>query len=121
MESGQTREVWRSEAPYYERIVTILDEDAEKLLTMRESLEDQPNYFVRDLRTQSLDQITDFEHPTPELRDVTKEFIQYERSDGVQLSATLYLPAGYDVEKDGKLPVLVRSEERRVGRQCGGP
>ncbi|HLR90159.1 MAG TPA: prolyl oligopeptidase family serine peptidase [Balneolaceae bacterium] len=107
MESGQTREVWRSEAPYYERIVTILDEDAEKLLTMRESLEDQPNYFVRDLRTQSLDQITDFEHPTPELRDVTKEFIQYERSDGVQLSATLYLPAGYDVEKDGKLPVLV--------------
>ena len=107
MESGQTREVWRSEAPYYERIVTILDEDADKLLTMRESLEDQPNYFVRDLRTQSLDQITDFEHPTPELRDVTKEFIQYERSDGVQLSATLYLPAGYDVEKDGKLPVLV--------------
>src|SRR5690625_7647461 len=112
---------------------------------MRESLEDQPNYFVRDLRTQSLDQITDFEHPTPELRDVTKEFIQYERSDGVQLSATLYLPAGYDVEKDGKLPVLVwayprefrsadaagqiadspyrfaslshRSEERRVGKR----
>ena len=39
--------------------------------------------------------------------DVTKEFITYERSDGVNLTATVYLPSGYNKERDGRLPVLV--------------
>jgi len=38
---------------------------------------------------------------------VRKEAIQYERADGVPLSATLYLPADYDVDRDGPLPTFV--------------
>ncbi len=35
-----------------------------------------------------------------------KELVRYQRSDGVQLSATLYLPLGYDAKSDGALPML---------------
>ncbi|MEX0608018.1 MAG: prolyl oligopeptidase family serine peptidase [Balneolaceae bacterium] len=96
---------WRSEAPYYEFIVTILGDD--EVITRRESVNEPPNYFHRNLSNGNLKQLTSFEHPTPDLKDVTKELITYKRSDGVQLSATLYLPAGYDKERDGKLPTLV--------------
>ena len=107
LETGETTELWRSESPYYERVVTLMDEDGSKVITRRESVDVQPNFFIRDIVSGDLNQITFFEHPTPQLKDVHKEFIQYEREDGVQLSATLYLPPGYDKENDGKLPVLV--------------
>jgi dipeptidyl aminopeptidase/acylaminoacyl peptidase len=38
---------------------------------------------------------------------VYKEVIRYKRADGVELSGTLYLPAGYDREKKEKLPLLI--------------
>ncbi len=107
LETGETEELWRSESPWYERIVTLLEEDGSIVITRRESADVQPNFFVRDIESGELEQITYFDHPTPQLQDVHKEFIQYEREDGVQLSATLYLPPGYDQERDGKLPVLV--------------
>ncbi|KAL1059867.1 hypothetical protein V6Z11_1Z000300 [Gossypium hirsutum] len=53
--------------------------------------------------------ITDFPHPYPQLASLQKEMIRYERKDGVQLTATLYLPPGYDPSKDGPLPCLVWS------------
>lgn len=107
LESQEMTELWRSESPYYERVISLLEEDGSKVITRRESVNEQPNYFVRDTRSGNLDQITFFEHPTPQLKDVHKEFIQYEREDGVQLSATMYLPPNYDKEVDGELPVLV--------------
>ncbi|MEC9372915.1 MAG: prolyl oligopeptidase family serine peptidase, partial [Planctomycetota bacterium] len=46
-----------------------------------------------------------FEHPAPELLGVKKQLVTYEREDGVNLSATLYLPPGY---KEGqRLPLMV--------------
>ncbi|MCC5913517.1 MAG: S9 family peptidase [Balneolaceae bacterium] len=107
MMTGEREEIWRSESPYYERIVTLLDEEGTKAITSRESVNVQPNMFIRDFASGELEQITHFDHPTPELRDVYKEFIQYEREDGVQLSATIYLPPGYDMDSGEKLPVLV--------------
>jgi dipeptidyl aminopeptidase/acylaminoacyl peptidase len=105
--SGATTELWRSAPPWYENVVTLLDADGRQLLTMREAVDIQPNYFIRDLAADTLRQLTHFEHPTPQLRDVRKELIRYPRADGVQLSATLYLPPGHDPAVDGPLPVLV--------------
>ncbi len=105
--SGETTDLFRSEAPYYERPVAFLDDDAEVLLTQRETVTDPPNYVARDLSTGEARAITAFPHPYPELADVQKETIEYERADGVPLSATLYLPAGYDAERDGPLPTFV--------------
>lgn len=104
--TGQTERLWHSEAPYYERVVEVLDEAGEELLTLREARDEQPNFFVRDLRAESLAQVSRFPHPHPQMTGISKELIQYRRDDGVDLSGTLYLPPGY-TEGDGPLPVLM--------------
>jgi len=107
MRTGETEEVFRSEAPYYEIPVDFLNVDDGLLLTRRETNEDPPNYYVRDLRSGAVEAVTDFPHPYPQFAEIQKEAIQYERDDGVTLTATLYLPAGYDAERDGPLPTFV--------------
>ena len=107
LETGEVEELFRSEAPYYEFPITLIDEDATKLLTRRETNADPPNYYVRDLESGSVAAVTEFPHPYPQLADIQKEAIQYEREDGVPLSATIYLPAGYDAQRDGPLPAFV--------------
>ena len=105
--SGQTEEVFRSEAPYYEIPIDLLDGDEGRLLTRRESRDEPPNYFVRDLDDGTIEAVTDFPHPYPQLAGIQKEAIQYQRADGVTLTATLYLPPGYDAARDGPLPTFV--------------
>ena len=105
--SGEATELFRSEGPYYEVPVAFLDPEAEVLLTRRETVTDPPNYTARDLASGATRMLTAFPHPYPELADVQKRTVEYERADGVPLSATLYLPPGYDAEADGPLPTLV--------------
>lgn len=107
LKNGSTEILFRSEAPYYERPVDIIDKKANTIITLRESETDPPNYFVRDLKKGSLTAITSFEHPQPEMMAVNKEIIKYQRADGVDLTAVLYTPAGYDKATDGPLPVLM--------------
>ncbi len=98
--------LWQSEAPYYERIMLTLDKEGNKVLTLRESQTEQPNFFIRDIRNNNLSQFTQFPHPSPAFVGVKKELIKYKRKDGVELTGTLYLPSGYDKSK-GPLPVLM--------------
>jgi dipeptidyl aminopeptidase/acylaminoacyl peptidase len=107
METGETEEVFRSEAPYYEIPIDFLDVDRGLLLTRRETNDDPPNYYLRDLSSGTVEALTDFPHPYPQFADIQKEAIQYERDDGVTMTATLYLPAGYDAQRDGPLPGFV--------------
>ena len=67
------------------------------------------HYFVRTLGdAQAAPRaLTRFPHPTPQLKDISKQQIRYQRKDGVDLTATLYLPAGYDAKRDGPLPMLM--------------
>jgi len=51
--------------------------------------------------------LTGFPHPAPDLIDVQRELIHYDRIDGVKLNANLYLPPGYNPKRDGPLPVFV--------------
>ena len=105
LETGAEEELFRSEAPYYEGVVTLLADG--RLLTRRESADEPPNHFLRDLDRGTISAVTDFPHPYPQFAGIRKEAIQYEREDGVPLSATLYLPADYDQERDGPLPTFV--------------
>jgi len=104
--TGGTTRLFRSEAPWYEAPVALLDPVAGVLLTRRESPETPPNYFVRNLASGDLRAVTDFPHPAPELTGVRKELIRYARADGVDLTGTLYLPPGWE-PADGLLPTLL--------------
>jgi dipeptidyl aminopeptidase/acylaminoacyl peptidase len=102
----KTERLWRSEAPYFERPVSVLDEAKMWVLTVRESQTEPPNYFLRDLKKKTLKPVTNFPHPYPQLKEVTKQLLKYKRPDGVELSTTLYLPAGYKKEQ-GPLPTFL--------------
>ncbi|HEU6451881.1 MAG TPA: prolyl oligopeptidase family serine peptidase [Gemmatimonadaceae bacterium] len=104
--TGKTTRLWRSQAPYFEQVVELLDAEGRRIVTRRESVKDVPNYFLRDLaRKGRPTQLTTFEDPAPQFAGVTSRLIRYKRADGVDLSATLYLPAGYDTSQ-GPLPFL---------------
>ncbi len=107
LKSGKTERLWRSEAPYYESPIAIMDADKQILLTGRESQEETRNIFLRDVKKGEMKAITSFENPYPQMKMVSKELIRYERKDGLPLTGTLYLPPNYDKEKDGPLPVLL--------------
>ncbi|HUR92644.1 MAG TPA: prolyl oligopeptidase family serine peptidase [Gemmatimonadaceae bacterium] len=103
--TGKTERLWRSAAPYYESVVALLDERATRILTQRESVQDPPNYFVRDLRSNIITRLTRFADPAPQFASVEPRLITYKRADGVQLSGKLFLPPGYTAAQ-GPLPFL---------------
>jgi dipeptidyl aminopeptidase/acylaminoacyl peptidase len=106
VESGKATRIFHSEAPYYEEPVAFVDVGSRKLLTRRESAEEPPNYYVRELSGGGARSVTRFPHPYPGLVGATRELVRYSRSDGVQLTATLHLPPGYS-RGQGPLPVFV--------------
>jgi dipeptidyl aminopeptidase/acylaminoacyl peptidase len=94
-------------------VVAPLDDDANALLTRAESPSDPPNYFVRDLKTNSRRAATAFKDPQPQLRGLQHQLVTYARKDGVKLSATLYLPPGY--KQGERLPVIMWAYPREFG------
>lgn len=102
----KSKRLWRCEAPYYESGISIIDKKNNIILTRRESKDEPPNYMLRGLKDNSLNPVTEFEHPYPQMKNLYKEMLTYKRDDGIDLSATLYLPPGRK-PSDGPLPLLV--------------
>jgi dipeptidyl aminopeptidase/acylaminoacyl peptidase len=101
----KTDRLFRSAEKTYEAIIAPLDDDAKTILTEYETSTEPPNYYVRDLAAGTKRAITQFKDPAPQLAGVEKQFITYERKDGVKLSGTLYLPPGY--KKGERLPLIM--------------
>jgi dipeptidyl aminopeptidase/acylaminoacyl peptidase len=106
LSTRKTRRLFHSAAPYYEIPVDLLDDAGKQILQRRESVDQPPNFYVRDLASGKLRQFTKFPHPTPQLAGAKKELIRYKRADGVQLTGTLYTPAGWK-PADGPLPLVM--------------
>ncbi len=101
----ETERLWRCEGENIESVVDVLADDASRVVTSYETPKEPPNYYTRDLKDGSRAALTNFPDPAPQLRAARKELVKYKRADGVDLSATLYLPPGY---KDGtRLPLVV--------------
>jgi len=101
----KTERLFRSAEKTYESIVAPLDPDAKSILTEYETPSDPPNYYVRDLTSGARRALTNFKDTAPQLAGVEKQFITYQRKDGVKLSGTLYLPPSH---KSGeRLPLLM--------------
>ncbi len=100
--------IWRSNEESYENVIRVIDPDKLLVLTRRESQKDVPNYYLRNLIQKSNDQsITSFTNPYPQMEGVSKQKVFYKRADGVDLTGDLYLPKGYNKEKDGPLPLVI--------------
>ena len=91
-----------------EELLSIEDFKKGEVLVQIQSKNEYPNYYFRNInKKDQLTAITSFKNPFESIKNVSKEVIQYKRKDGVALSGTLYLPAGYDKVKKEKMPLLI--------------
>ncbi|KYC42645.1 peptidase S9 [Scytonema hofmannii PCC 7110] len=107
LETGDIRRLWQCQDPYFEDISYMLDDEAQTLISHRQSKTEPPNYFLFNRTNNQIPQaITHYQDPAPQLAGLQSELVKYQRADGVQLSAKLYLPPSYDATRDGTLPIL---------------
>ena len=108
--TGKTKRLWQADGiSTYEQVVRIINMEKKIAITSIESPKVMPNLFIRNFgKKEAPKQITFRPNPYVSLANVSKQKISYKRKDGVQLSATLYLPAGYDKSK-GRLPMLMEA------------
>lgn len=116
LETGKSTRLFRCDPERYESFVAFAGEKEDFLLRSESPL-DVPNYYLatpgKKLKaaegeaTRQLKRVpvTDFEDPTPELRQIEKRLVRYEREDGVPLSFQLLLPPGY--QEGTALPTVV--------------
>lgn len=91
-----------------ESLIDFIDSRQGTVITRIESPTEFPNYYVRNLRKRIANiPLTSFENPFKSIEGVHKEVIQYQRTDGLELTGTLYLPVGYDKEMKEKLPMIM--------------
>lgn len=109
IKTKKTNELWRADGKNnLEQITEVVDPVKGILLTRIESPTVYPNYFLRNIKKNSdPQQLTFFANPFKSLEGVHKEVISYKRDDGIELSATLYLPEGYNMTTKPKLPMLM--------------
>ncbi len=114
--TGEKTRIWQCRDPFYESVSRMLDSSGERLLINREANDQPENAYLlekptgevpRSSEDYHLRRVTDHKDPAPELAGITQEVVRYTRADGVELSATIYLPPGYDPERDGSLPFLL--------------
>ncbi len=91
-----------------EFIAALVDVKSGELLVRIESPSEYPNYYVRKMTGKALPlAITSFTNPFKALEGVQKSVITYKRADGLDLSATLYLPKNYKKGSGEKLPMIM--------------
>ncbi|MBE9063891.1 S9 family peptidase [cf. Phormidesmis sp. LEGE 11477] len=113
LETQEKERIWRSPPDTFSRVQRILDPAATQFIVRQQTQTEPGNYWLHtssqpegqpeDKRTA----LTAFSDPLPWYKNVHKEVVRYTRADGLDLSGTLYLPPGHDLERDGPLPTLL--------------
>ena len=98
--------LWQSSPPNYEETVALLSESPLRLVVQRESKHSPPSYWLHANDRATPRKLTNPPNPYPALDGVHSEMLRYQRSDGVWLTANLYLPRGYSAQ-DGPLPAVL--------------
>lgn len=109
LNTGKTKRIFRSQ--YTDKvldIVSIMDARRGEFLVRLQSPTEYPNYYILNTQRRIAPvAVTHFENPFRSIQDIHKEVVKYKREDGVELSGTLYLPAGYDMENKERLPLIM--------------
>ena len=114
--NDKVERLFRCEPDKYEYFVGF-GEEPNSFIMSSESSTTVPNFYLAKFgetieakegeasRKITKQPITNFKDPSPELRDIKNEIVQYKRDDGVDLSFQLLLPPGY--KKGTKVPTVV--------------
>jgi dipeptidyl aminopeptidase/acylaminoacyl peptidase len=109
-ENAKETYIWQSQAPFYEVPTAVISSAAGvEILARRESVEQSPNYFLTSTTPKAQwTQVANFPDPDAELPMPSHPLLHFKSADGVDLTAELSLPAGYDKSK-GPLPTLMEA------------
>lgn len=107
LETKKTNRLYQSQlTDKVEDISSALDAKKGEFVVRIESKNEYPNYYIRNIKKRiGLIPLTQFENPFKSIQDVEKQVINYKRDDGLDLSATLYLPTNYEAGK--KYPMIM--------------
>jgi dipeptidyl aminopeptidase/acylaminoacyl peptidase len=111
--STETR-IWQSQPPYLKTPFAVISSATIEVIARRESVERSPNYFLAAIASDAptqvkrWTQVTSFPDPYAGLPMPTHQLLHYKRADDVDLTADLYLPAGY-TKSQGPLPALMEA------------
>mgnify|MGYP000563161577 CR=1 FL=1 len=107
LETQKTNRLYQSQlTDKVEAISSALDAKKGEFVVRIESKNEYPNYYIRNIKKRiGLIPLTQFENPFKSIQDVEKQVINYKRDDGLDLSATLYLPTNYEAGK--KYPMIM--------------
>ncbi len=106
LRKGKRKDIWQCKAPYFEKIIAVKNPDKNLFITSCESYENPKNYYLSNLKKGSRTALTNFVDLCA-VKGVRRELLTYTRADGLKLKSFVWLPAGYDAKRDGKLPVLI--------------
>ena len=111
LKDGKLENVWMGKAPYKTLIAGIPEFDARsvRFIATKESPTDVPNYITVNVKKKKVKEIpfTGFVNNIPHYDRIRSEYLTYQREDGVHCTARVFLPADYDKERDGRLPVFM--------------
>lgn len=107
LETLQTNRLYHSKlTDQVEDITMALNAKQGEYVVRIESKNQFPNYYIRNIKKRiGLQPLTQFENPFKSIQDVQKEVIKYNRTDGLELTGTLYLPTDYEAGK--KYPMIM--------------
>ncbi|MDX1933790.1 MAG: prolyl oligopeptidase family serine peptidase [Capsulimonadales bacterium] len=107
--TGERTRLFECDPDSYSGFVAFVgpENDRDEIMISHQTPTRPTNYFVLNLATGERRALTDFTDPHPQLTGLKKELVRYTRADGVPLSGRLYLPPGYDPERDGPLPLIL--------------
>jgi dipeptidyl aminopeptidase/acylaminoacyl peptidase len=105
LETRETEELTRSDGSGYERVRCFVGDSRDRVVVHSETPTAAPSLSVRELTTGQEIRICHLEDPAPQWSRVERRIIHYERSDGLPLSGTLFLPPDY--QPGQRLPVVI--------------
>ncbi|MFN7137953.1 MAG: prolyl oligopeptidase family serine peptidase [Limisphaerales bacterium] len=102
----QTERVFQCDESSYEAVVALVDDKGPlRFITRHESPSSPPNYFLCEETSSERIALTSFQDPAPQLRNIRRQLVTYQREDGVPLSFNLLLPPDY--QPGERLPTVV--------------
>lgn len=105
--TGESTRLFQSTVDAYQMALGFVENARDRLLVWHEAPDSPPNLALAELPEAVPRRLTAWPDPHPQLAGLDKRLVTYDRGDGVQLTGMLYLPPGYDQERDGRLPLVV--------------
>ena len=94
-DSNDKERIFESKPDVFEKITDVLDDNFEQVMTTQQTATDVPNSYLRNLKTEKLQKMTDNIDYAPEITKAAHKRIEIENADGYKLWVTVILPVDY--------------------------